>query len=176
MNGGKEAAFYLKADLQTKEAAMAAIRELKASGFNTNDLDVFSDRPVEFPPGVLDRPSHMSLFVVLGAMTFSCLIVGFVYYTQHDYPLITGGMPIFSFWSTGVVFYEITMLGAVLTTFSRFLWESGLLRRNRRIPVPAVAPGTICLRVHCRQEQLENAGQSLTRAGALKVERLAESA
>jgi hypothetical protein len=163
---------YVRADLQSMEAAAAAIRDLKANGFSAGDMDVFSDRPVEFPPGVLDRPSHMSLIVVLGAMTFFFFIVGFVDYTQHSYPLITGGMPIFSFWSTGVVFFEITMLGAILTTLGRFIWESGLLRRDRRIPVPAVSPGVICVRVRCRQDQLKNVNESLDRAGALKVETL----
>jgi ActD protein len=176
MNGSQEMDLYLRGDFQAMDETVAAIRELKANGFSTNDLDVFSEEPVEFPRGVLDRPSHMSLAVVLGAITSCFLIVGFVYFTQHNYPLVTGGMPIFAFWSTAVVFYEITMLGAILTTFGRFLWESGLLRRDHRIPVPAVAPGTICLRVHCRQQQLKNASESLSRAGALKVERLLESA
>lgn len=167
-------ASYLAAELRTPEATAAAIRQLKENGFTASDLDVFSDRPVEFPPGVLDRSSHMSLVVVLGALMFFFSIVGFVYYTQHSYPLITGGMPIFSFWPTGVVFFEITMLGAILTSLGRFIWESGLLRRNRRIPVPEVAPGTIHLRVRCQREQLDTAGESLSRAGAINVERLPE--
>lgn len=172
MNNQSHAALYLRADLQNMQITAEAIRELRANGFSSNDLDVFSDRPVELPSGVLDRPSHMSLVVVLGAVVFFCLIVGFVYFTQYSYPLITGGMPIFSFWSTGVVFFEITMLGAILTTLGRFLWESGLLRRDRRIPVPPVGPGGICLRVRCTQEQVATASQSLHRVGALHVERL----
>jgi hypothetical protein len=118
----------------------------------------------------------MSLVVVLGAIAFCLSIIGFVYYTQHDYPLVTGGMPIFSFWSTGVVFYEITMLGAILTTSGCFLWESGLFRRDRRVPVPDIVPGMICLRVRCRQQSLENISASLSHAGAVKVERLPEGA
>lgn len=167
---------YLRADLPTKAAAMQAIRELKAVGLTENELAVFSDRPVEFPHGVLDRPSRMSLVVILGAIAFCFSIVGFVYYTQTSYPLITGGMPIFSFWSTSVVFYEITMLGSILTTFGCFIWESGLLRRDRRIPVPDVAPGVICLRVRCQQERFKVVSESLSHAGALKVETLPERA
>ena len=34
------------------------------------DLDVFSEEPVEFRRGVLDRPSRMSLVSVLGAIVF----------------------------------------------------------------------------------------------------------
>ena len=76
----------------------------------------------------------MSVAVVTGAnVTAFLLIVGFVYFTQYNYPLITGGMPIFSFWATGVVFYEMTMFGAIVTTLFWFIRESGLLRRGRRV-------------------------------------------
>lgn len=159
---------YLKGDFQEKGAATRALRDLKAAGFSGADLDVFSDEPVEFPRGVLDRPSRMSLTVVIGAITFCLLAIGFVYYTQYDYPLVTGGMPIFSFWATGVVFYELTMLGSILTTLACFLWESGLLAR-RRPHAPVVEPGVICIRVRCAADQIENVTRSLTLAGAHDV-------
>jgi hypothetical protein len=163
---------YLTGDFQQKEATVQALRELKAKGFGPGDLDVFSDEPVEFPRGVLDHPSRMSLGVVAGAITFCLLAMGFVYFTQHNYPLITGGMPLFSFWATGVVFYEMTMLGAILTTFIWFVMESGLLRRNRKAPVPAIEPGVICVRVRCQPDQVENASRFLERAGANNVRKI----
>ncbi len=163
---------YLTGDFQQREATVQALRELKAKGFGPGDLDVFSDEPIEFPRGLLDRPSRMSLGVVAGAITFCLLATGFVYFTQQNYPLITGGMPIFSFWATGVVFYEMTMLGAILTTFIWFLTESGLLRRDRKTPVPAIAPGVICVRVRCQTDQVENARRFLERAGANNVRKI----
>jgi hypothetical protein len=115
----------------------------------------------------------MSLTVVTGAITTCLLVVGFVYFTQHNYPLVTGGMPLFSFWATGVIFYELTMLGAILTTLICFLWESGLLRRARR-PVPEIDAGMICIRVHCRPEQIDEVRRSFERAGATNVARMPE--
>jgi len=165
---------YLTGDFQEMETTMAAIRELKATGFTPSDLDVFSDEPVEFPRGVLDRPSHMSLAAVLGAITFFLLVTGFVYFTQHNYPLVTGGMPIFSFWGAGVIFYEITMLGAVVTTFVFFIKESGVLRRDKSIPLPRVEPGWICLRVRCSSDRSAEVTHMLNRAGAMSVNKLSE--
>jgi len=167
---------YVQGDFQGVEPSSAAIRELKAQGLTVADLDVFSTEPILYPAGVLDRPSRMSLAAVLGAMSFLVLIVLFVYYTQHAYPLVTGGMPIFSFWSTGVVFYEITMLGAILTTFVVFLLESGVLRRGSGAPVPVVSPGLICLRVRCDAEGLPRVSESLSRAGAVNVRAMDGSA
>lgn len=166
---------YLRGDFLGKTPVIQALRQLRASGFEPGDIDVFSDEPVEFPRDALHRPSHMSLTVVTGAITLCLLTIGFVYFTQYNYPLVTGGMPLFSFWATGVIFYELTMLGAILTTLICFLRESGLLRRKRR-PVPEIDPGMICVRVHCQPEQADEVRRSFERAGAASVARMPEPA
>jgi hypothetical protein len=163
---------YLTGEFAERDAAAVAIQALKARGFGPEDLDVFSTEPVEFPPGVLDRPSHMSLFAVAGAAGMLLASCGFVYFTQHHYKLVTGGMPIFSFWATGIIFYEMTMLGAIAATFLFLLHESGLIWPRNHTPVPVPEPGVITLRVHCPDDQLSETGEVLYRAGALRVERL----
>lgn len=157
---------YLNGEFEERESVIQALRDLKDNGLAPEDLDVFSDVPLEIPRTALDRPSHMSLAVVTGAVAFCLLIVGFVYFAQHNYPIITGGMPIFSFWATGVVFYELTMFGAVLTSLFWFLRESGLLSRKRRLPAPSFQPGLICLRVRCAADQEHSVHQLLEKAGA----------
>ena len=137
---------HLNIPFENRDALIQALSRLKQHGVRSENVDVFSDMPLEIPKSVLDRRSHMSLAVVTGAATFFLLACGFVYFTQRNYPLITGGMPIFSFWATGVVFYELTMLGAIITSFVWFLRESGLFKRSS-LPAPAYEPGTICLRV-----------------------------
>jgi hypothetical protein len=163
---------YLTGDFREKEATVQALRELKGIGLDPNDLDVFSDEPLAFPRGVLERRTRMSRAVVTGAISFCLLTVGFVYFTQYNYPLITGGMPLFSFWATGVIFYEMTMLGAILTAFTWFLTESGLLRRHRKAPIPAIEAGVICVRVRCQPDQADHAVRCLERAGANNVRKI----
>jgi hypothetical protein len=163
---------YLIGAFHEKDSAAAAIRMLRAVGITPAELDLFSEEPVELPRGVLDRPSRMSLASVLGAIVFGLVATAFIYWTQHNYKLVTGGMPLFSFWATGVITYEITMLGAIVATFAWFLWESGLARkRDRNALVPEVDAGSICLRVRCRDEQSAQAIESLRRAGAIEIER-----
>ena len=167
---------YLVAEFRETESIVRAIQRLKEIGMTAADLDIFSNEPVEFYRGVLDRPSHMSLVAVLGAIANGSLVTSFVYFAQHNYALNTGGMPVFSFWGTGVITYEMTMLGAVLATFGWFLWESGVLgRRDKAAPVPVVPPGSMCLRVRCAWEQAGQAAELLDRSGALGVERTEES-
>jgi hypothetical protein len=166
---------FLAGDFLNKEATVQALLDLKANGFTSADLAVFSDEPLDFPHGVLDRPSHMSLAAVTGAITSCLLIIGFVYFAQHNYPIVTGGMPIFSFWATGVVFYELTMFGAILTTFFWFLRESGLLRRDRRPPAFSIEPGVIGLRVQCRPDQVDSARRSLESASAANIRSIGDA-
>jgi len=166
---------YLIGEFREKESATDAIRELRAAGVAACNLDVFSDEPVELPRGVLDRPSRMSLISVLGAIAFGLAATAFVYWAQHDYKVVTGGMPLFSFWATGVITYEMTMLGAIVTTFVWFLWESGLARkRDCSAPVPKVDPGSICLRVRCGAEQAPQAAEVMRRTDAIHIERRGE--
>lgn len=167
---------YLLAEFRETESIVRAIQRLKEMGVAETDLDIFSNEPVEFYRGVLDRPSRMSLVAVLGAIANGSLVTSFVYFAQHNYSLNTGGMPVFSLWGTGVITYEMTMLGAVLATFFWFLWESGLIRkRDKTAPVPAVPPGSMCLRVRCGREQVAETEELLERTGALGVERRGES-
>ncbi|HXB74794.1 MAG TPA: quinol:electron acceptor oxidoreductase subunit ActD [Candidatus Acidoferrales bacterium] len=175
---------YLIGEFHEKAAAAAAIRSLRASGIAPADLDVFSEEPVEFPRGVLDRPSHLSLVSVAGAIVSGTLATAFIWWTQHDYKLVTGGMPIFSFWATGVITFEMTMLGAIVANFGWFLWESGLVRRrDRSAPIPAPTPrpvaggdpGSLCLRVRCRGNEAAQAIDAMRSAGAIDVQRRGEA-
>ncbi len=166
---------FLAGDFLDRDGAVSALRDLKTNGFTVADLAVFSDEPLEFPRGVLDRSSRMSLAAVTGAITSCLLIIGFVYFTQYNYPVVTGGMPIFSFWATGVIFYELTMFGAIVATFFWFLRESGLLRRGRRAPAPVVEPGVISVRIECRPDREDAARHSLESAGAGNIRAIGDA-
>jgi hypothetical protein len=113
---------------------------------------------------------------VSGAILIGTLATAFIWWTQHNYKLVTGGMPAFSFWATGVITFEMTMLGAIVSTFAWFLWESGLIRqRDRTAPIPEVDPLAICLRVRCRAADPTAAIDTLRQAGATDVQRRGES-
>ena len=160
---------YLSSEFQRRDAIIRALRVLKENGLGPDDLDVFSDIPLDLPRHALERRTHMSLAVVTGAITACLLAIGFVYFTQYSYPIITGGMPTFSFWATGVVFYELTMLGAIVTSLFWFLRESGLLRRAHRPTAPLFEPGLICLRVRCHPDQEDLVRRLLETAGGSKL-------
>lgn len=167
---------FLAGDFHDQESVTRALLDLKADGFTPDDVAVFSDEPIEFPRRVLYRPSHMSLAAVTGGIIFLLLTIGFVYFSQYNYPIITGGMPTFSFWATGVIFYELTLLGAIITTFAWFLYESGVLRRGQRAPALFVEPGMIGLRIQCDPQRSGVVRHLLGRAGAENIRTLGDTA
>jgi hypothetical protein len=163
---------FVTGEFREKEPVVHTIRQLRGAGIDPSALDLFSAEPVELGRGILDRPSRMSLAAVSAAVGTGLLATAFIRYTQHDYKLVTGGMPLFSFWATGVITYELTMLGAIAATFAWFLRESGLIRRrDKDAPVPHVDPGVICLRVRCPDEQAPETIDTLRRHGAQRIER-----
>jgi ActD protein len=162
---------YLLSEFRDQDAVAAAIHSLRAVGVADSDMDLFSEEPVEFPRGVLDRPSRMSFAAVSGAIMLGVGATAFVWFAQNNYALDTGGMPVFSFWGTGVITYEMTMLGAVLSTFGYFLWESGIIRKcDKTAPVPVVPPECICLRVRCATGDVAGPTALLCQAGANSVQ------
>ena len=165
----------LSAEYREPRAVAATIQALSGEGFDRRSMEVFSTKPVEFEPGVLDRPSRMSFLAVAGAVVNACLATAFMFWTQQDYPLVTGGMPLTSYWAVGVIIFEMAMAGAIAGTVAAFLWESGLLRAGRKQPVPVLRDGAICLRLRCGEPQASQARQTMLNAGAAEVHPLKES-
>jgi hypothetical protein len=162
----------LTADFGDQQSTASAIRALQARGYGAEEIEVFSTAPVELAEALLDRPSRMSLVAITTAVVFGLSAIAFVHYAQNDYRIVTGSMPIFSWWSTGVVFYEFTMFGSISATFVMFLLESGLLGRRRSLQGPVLEPGRIHLRVFCQAKDAAPATDCLYQAGASSVEKL----
>ena len=166
---------YLNAEFTDSKAVADAVRALGSMGLSKDQIELFSTKPVDLEPGVLDRPSRMSLFAVLGALLGGGLTTAFIFYTQLDYPLVTGGMPLTSGWATGVVTFEFTMGGAVVGTVLAFLWEGGLVRFWKRVPTPRPPGNSIALRLDCPDDLVGRADDLLRASGAVSVEEIAES-
>ncbi len=165
----------LKAELRDQAAAESAVRALTGAGLGPQDIELFSSRPVELKPGLLDRPSRMSVFGVLGACINGGLSTAFMFYTQLDYPLITGGMPITSGWATGVVTFELTMAGAVAGTVVGMLWEGRFFRQTKDAPAE-MREDTIYLLVDCPESSAARTADLVRHSGARVVENWGDGA
>jgi len=160
---------YLHAEFARPDEAAGAIAGLAEAGVSRSAMELYSLRPVEMHPPPLPRRSRMSLIAVLSAITVGGGATALMYWAQRDYPLITGGMPINSGWATGVVTFETTMAGAVIGIFAALLWESGLMRRRKRAPVPSLPDEGVVLQV-AGVRDVAALEESLRAVGVTKVE------
>jgi hypothetical protein len=83
-------------------------------------------------------------------------------------------MPIVALWPTGIVIYELTMMGAILATIVTFLVTAGLPRYSRRIYDPEVSHGKILVAlVDADQDLRAKLRQRFYQAGAEQVKEIA---
>jgi hypothetical protein len=91
-------------------------------------------------------------------------------FTQRAYPLNTGSMPIVTSWTNGIVIYELTMLGAILTTLVTLLITAGLPNYKPRLSDPEIWTGKILVGVTDPPEGARAALEAKFRqAGAVAV-------
>jgi len=99
-------------------------------------------------------------------------VAGFFFaaYTQAVYPIPTGGMAIVPLYADGVITYELTMLGAIVTTLLMLLITARLPNWKRQLYDPEVSDGKILVGVidppEKSREQIE---KRLLDAGADRV-------
>ena len=140
-----DAIYGLFSDVTTAGRAVKALRAASSPlHFYADKIVVVSSEPIE--EGLADLPKErtpMPWLAALGGLVGGTAGYTLAAFTQRTYPLPTGGMPIVSLWPTGIVMYELTMLGAILTTLVTFLITSRLPGYRKRLYDPEVSNGKI---------------------------------
>lgn len=155
------------------DSADRGMRALRAAGVGANQIVVMSPQPFEeFEFAQMDRNTPMPWIAALGGLIGGVSGYLLAWYTQVAYPLPinTGGMPIVAKWPTGIVTYELTMLGAIIATVIVLLVTGRLLHWKFDLYDPEISQGKILIGV----ANPSDAGRSdledrLRRAGAEKV-------
>jgi hypothetical protein len=153
------------------DSAQRAVDSLRGAGVEKRDLEVVSSEPFEeYEFGRLDHRTPMPWLAALGGLVGG--VGGFMLasLTQQLYPLPTGGMPIVALWPSGIVTYELTMLGAILVTIMTLLASTRLPDWRAHLYDPEVSDGRILVGVVNPAEdfRVELKGR-LREAGALEV-------
>ncbi|MCL6480264.1 MAG: DUF3341 domain-containing protein [Firmicutes bacterium] len=126
-------------------SAQRAVEGLRAAGLPETSLLVLSAEPWgEYEFGAYRRHSRMPWLAACGGFLGGVVGFALVAGTQQSWPLRTGGMPIVTLWSAGIITYEMTMLGAILATVLTLFVSSRLWpARQPRLTDPALADGFI---------------------------------
>jgi hypothetical protein len=128
--------------------AQRAFTGLRRAGVADADITVISAEPFEAFP-FSDRDKSMVLFRLAGVGGALGLVAGVLLTsgTERAWPLVTGGMPIVAWWPNLVIIFELTMLGAILTTVISLLVTARLPTRKHSMYDPEVHDGAILVGV-----------------------------
>jgi len=129
------------------DLAKQSVNALLAAGVRRSEIIVMSSEPLEEYGITPHQRTIMPWLVVCGAIVFG--IGGFLLasLTQKSYPIHTGGMQVVTLWSDGIITYELTMLGAILTTGVVFLLTGVLVGRRQFPGEPEVSGGKVLVGV-----------------------------
>jgi hypothetical protein len=170
-----DATYGLFSSSAAARLALAALRTgSPALGIKQESIIVISSVPLEGEGlGWNEQRSRMPWLAVLGGLAGGTTGFALASLTQRAYPLPTGGMPILAPWPTGIVMYELTMLGAILTTIVTFLITARLPRYKDRIYDPEVSYGKVLVGVAAADRDLSaKVTQRLYEQGAEQVKEI----
>ena len=142
-----EAIYGLFSDPMSAEQGMDA---LSRAGIGPDRIVVMSAEPFdEYSFSKMDEATPMPWFAAVGGIVGGTCGFLLARLTQEAYaqPLVTGGMPILAPWPTGIVTYELTMLGAVLATIVTLLITTRLPNWKPKLHDPEVSNGKILIGV-----------------------------
>jgi len=153
------------------DSAERGMNALHRAGVSPKRIVVMSSEPYDdYAFSKMDHATPMPWFAAAGGAVGGTLGFLLARLTQEAYPIVTGGMPILAAWPTGIVTYELTMLGAVLTTIVTLLITTKLPNWKSKLHDPEVSDGKILIGVlepsDASRAEIEN---RLRGAGAVKV-------
>ncbi len=130
------------------ELAQRAVDGLRRAGVAERNITVITSQPYEeYEFSHRDKPTWI-FWIAAGGGALG-LTIGFAlaYITEALWPLPTGGMPIVAMFPNIIVMFELTMLGAILSTVVSLLVMTELPTVRSRIYDPEVSQGKIMVAV-----------------------------
>ena len=129
---------------RSPDAVQRAVDDLRAAGVPDAEIVVMSSEPFEdYEFSHRDRRTWMYWIAGGGGVLGLAAGVSLTTYTETSWPLVTGGMPIVAWWPNLVTSFELTMLGAIVSTVATLVLTAGLGGRRPRLYDPAIVDGEI---------------------------------
>jgi hypothetical protein len=166
------AIYGLFPDSDSARRALAALRaESSRLRIEPEAIVLMSSEPLEEEGfGWEEQRTPMPWLAALGGLLGGTAGYTLAAFTQRTYPLPTGGMPLVAMFPSGIIMYELTMLGAVVATIVTLLISARLPNYRKRLYDPEVTNGKILVGVADPDRDCsEEIGQWLQREGAEQV-------
>jgi hypothetical protein len=147
------------------ESAERAVSRLRAAGASVEEITVISAEPIEdYSFAELNKSTWLWYLASAGGVAGCLFAFWLTRMTERSWPIQTGNMPITPWWPNLIIMFELTMLGAIVTTVATLMIAGGLCRRMPALYDPEVTNGMILVGV---ANPRESAVRDLERALAL---------
>ena len=128
----------------TGDAAQRAVNSLRAAGYEDHDITVISGAPMEeYEFSHIGRHSFQWYIACGGALLGFLGSTWLTTFAEKDWPIIVGNMPIVAWYPNLIVIFEMTMLGAIISTVATLIITAGLGRKMPKLYDPEVTNGKI---------------------------------
>jgi Protein of unknown function (DUF3341) len=132
----------------TGDAAQRAVNSLRNAGVADSAITVISDQPMEaYEFGEMNRATRIWYIASGGGLIGLVFAAWLTRMTELAWPLPTGNMPIVAWWPNLIVMFELTMLGAIVSTVITLLVTARLPAREPVLYDREVADGRILVGV-----------------------------
>jgi hypothetical protein len=132
----------------TGQSAQEGVNRLRSAGLADRDITILSAQPMEdFEFGHIDSKNLMWWLACGGALVGMAIAYGIVLVAQTAWPMNVGALPVFAWWPSLIIIFELTMLGAILTTVVALVVTGSLPGRGEKLYDPAVTKGQILVGV-----------------------------
>ena len=130
------------------DSAQHAVDELRRAGVADRSITVITSQPYE-EYEFSHRYKQTWIFWIAAGGGVLGLGIGLTlaYLTETLWPIVTGGMPIVSWWPNIIIMFELTMLGAILATVVSLFITTELPTTESRVYDPGVSHGKILVAI-----------------------------
>jgi len=130
------------------DSAQHAVDELRRAGVADRSITVITSQPYE-EYEFSHRYKRTWIFWIAAGGGVLGLGIGLTlaYLTETLWPIVTGGMPIVSWWPNIIIMFELTMLGAILATVVSLFITTKLPTTQSRVYDSRVSQGKILVAI-----------------------------
>lgn len=130
------------------EAAQRAVNGLRQAGLGDDQITVITGAPMEdFEFSHIGRRNPQWYAASAGGLVGLAFATWLTWFTEVNWPINVGNMPIVAWWPNLIIMFELTMLGAIVANVAALVVGAGLLRRRPALYDPEVSNGKILVGV-----------------------------
>ena len=136
------------------DAAQRAVNSLRSAGYDDRDITVITAAPMEeYEFSHIGRQSFQWYIAAAGGILGLLFATWLTRFTENDWPIDVGNMPIVAWYPNLIVIFELTMLGGILATVITLIVTAGLGRRMPKLYDPEVTNGKILVGIAAPRDE-----------------------